>query len=324
MVIEKFKIIRMKKDLVLLPAILVILSGVLPIIIFLLTANALSPGEIIIPQRQVSLFDQAALLGAIFFIKPVYMILALAAIFLFGQHMPKALIFSLISFLVGETACAVNIIFFFYESVGLEYLHSYFMVVCLGFLVFAAIEVVDHNFLHFSDLNAKCALVGTCRRCSKFSEGPCILRRYFQWAIGLTALIAFMPLMALPRPISYNVSVFGFLRNLSHPLQIQIFEIRYSPLAGLVLLIISWFFLTVRGHTQNGILKSKIFLASSAGFLAFSFMRLAFFTFYWDNLVWFVFWEELTELILVVGIMLSVWLFKPALVQSIRNEVSFS
>ena len=300
-----------KKQLTLLVIILVILSGLLPLLWLVLGGASPAVANTEIARREIPVAEQAALVGAVYLVKPLYMILALAGLLIFWQGMNVALRLALIFFLAGETACAINILFFFYESAFLEYLHSYLMVVCLGFLAFAVIEAVDHNLLHFSDLNAKCALVDVCKGCTKYRPGSCILRRSFQWSLPLAAVVALMPLNAQPRPISYNVTVFGFLRNLSHPLPIQLYEIRFSPLAALLLLAASWVWLTMNGHSPRGLLISKVFLAATLGYLGFAFMRLAFFTFYWDNLVWFVFWEELTELVLVVGILVVLWLVHP-------------
>jgi len=310
-----------KKQLTILVTVLVILSGILPLVLFTLSSESLTVSATEIALREIPASEQAALVGAVYLIKPLYMILALAAILIFWKQIPAALMLALVFFLAGETACAINILFFFYESTTMEYLHSFFMVVCLGFLAFAVIEAVDHNLLHFSDLNARCALVGVCKGCAKYRPGSCLLRRLFQWSLPLVAVVALMPFNAQPRPISYNVDVFGFLRNLSHPLPIQLYEIRFSPLAALFLLAASWICLTFYGHTPRGMLFSKVFLAGALGYLGFAFMRLAFFTFYWDNLVWFVFWEELTELVLVVGIIVVVWLLRPELGKKLQAAI---
>ncbi len=309
-----------KNQLAWLGAGLIILSGVLPVLVYLFFSQEPAQGDIAL--RPVPLVEQAALVYAVYLIKPVYMILALAALLALWSYLAMALRLALLFFLLGETACAINILFFFYESTALEYLHSYLMVVCLGFLAFAVIEAVDHNLLHFSDPKAKCALLATCKGCVKYRPGPCILRRLFQWGLPLAAVVVLMPLAAQPRPLSYNLMVFGFLRNLSHALPIQIYEIRFSPLAALALLAVSWTWLVLRGHSPHGLLISKIFLAAALGYLGFAFMRLAFFSFYGDDLVWFVFWEELTELILVVGIIVAVWQLQPEAGQAVRARVS--
>jgi hypothetical protein len=299
---------------------LVILSGLLPALLFVFFGGAQAAREI--EQRRIPALEQAALVYAVYLVKPLYMLLALAALLAFWKHIRPALRGALLFFLLGETACAINILFFFYESTAWEYLHSYLMVVCLGFLAYALIEAADHNLLHFSDPHVKCALLGTCKGCVKYRRGACILRRLFQWALPMVAVVALMPLMAQPRPLSYNVLVFGFVRNLSHALPIQIYEIRFSPLAALALLVVSWTWLAWSGQTQGGMQVAKIFLAAALGYLGFAFMRLAFSSFYGDDLVWFVFWEELTELVLVVGIIVAVWLLQPEAGRALRARLA--
>jgi hypothetical protein len=54
---------------------------------------------------------------------------------------------------------------------------------------------------------------------------------------------------------------------------------------------------------------AKVLLACGTGFLAFGFFRLFLFAPYLDNLVWFVFWEEATEMIYVAGVAVALWVF---------------
>ena len=299
----------------------IVLSGVLPALIHALIGNIYFVGESNIALRQATIFNQLALVGAIYLIKPLYMLLSLAALVLLWKQISAAMRLALFFFLAGETACAVNILFFFYENTALEYLHSFLMVVCLGFLAFTIIEALDHNLLHFSDPRVRCVLLGFCKKCVKNHPGPCILRRVFQWGLPLMGVVAWMPLFAQPRSISYNIAVFAFLSTLSHPLPIQMYEIRFSPLAGIALLAASWGVLNFHRNNLSEIQFSKALLAGSLGYLGFAFMRLAFFTFYWDDLVWFVFWEELTELILVIGILVAVRLFLPGTASLVRGKL---
>ena len=60
-------------------------------------------------------------------------------------------------------------------------------------------------------------------------------------------------------------------------------------------------------------LWSKFFLAAGVGALGFSCFRLVFVQVYRDNLAWFSFWEEVTELIFVVGAALVLWIFRHGL-----------
>lgn len=72
---------------------------------------------------------------------------------------------------------------------------------------------------------------------------------------------------------------------------------------------------------ENAVGISKIFFAAGLGPLGFGFLRLILLHAYRENLVWFNFWEELTELIFVVGIGLTLWLFRSNL---LRNELPAS
>ena len=69
------------------------------------------------------------------------------------------------------------------------------------------------------------------------------------------------------------------------------------------------------------VLWSKLFLAAGVGALGFSFFRLVFVQVYRDNLAWFSFWEEVTELIFVAGVGLVLWLFRHGLFAAHRTEI---
>lgn len=116
----------------------------------------------------------------------------------------------------------------------------------------------------------------------------------------------------LPSAVSYNTAIFGFVRNLTHPMTIQFFEIRYSPLMGMVFLLIALLFLVI-GKPENALLE-KIFLSAGVGYLGFSLLRLAILTFYRHDLVWFVFCEETTELMLMGGLAYLTWVFRSDLI----------
>ena len=264
--------------------------------------------------RATSRAEQMTLVTAIYPVKALYMLLSLVAVALLwnrgGRSLP-ALRWSMIFFFLGESACAVNIVGFDPESVELEYLHSWAMVVCLGFLAYAAIEALDGGLVHYGDPAARCAFAGVCRGCAKHQPGPCLMHRLFKWALPALMILSAMPLSAEPLPVSYNTSLFGVVRNLQHPMAIQLYELRFSPPAALALLAVAWLLLLWRERDPRALWLSKVALAAALGHLGFGIMRLAFLAFYRENLVWFVFWEELTEAILVAGVLVLLWLFKP-------------
>ena len=303
---------------------LLVLAGVLPLLFYLLAGGTSHYGPTVQSVQSIPLMDQTALVGAVYGFKTLYMLLALAAIvLLWGEAVPAlaALRWSMIFFLVGEVFCWINILFFFEESLLLEYLHSFFMVACLGFLAFSVMEALDHGLLHFSNPQKRCALSGVCKSCVKAKPGPCLLHRLFRWMIPIIGLVGLMPLAAQPLAISYNTSIFGIVRNLTHPLPVQWYEIRFCPAAALILLTGAWLALSWRGGTPGGTLLAKVLLAAAIGHLGFTFMRLAFLTFYRERIVWFFFWEELTELILITSVLYLLWLFQPQLGQQVRARL---
>ena len=60
-------------------------------------------------------------------------------------------------------------------------------------------------------------------------------------------------------------------------------------------------------------LWSKVFFAAGMGTMGFSFLRLVLFHAFRDNLVWFGAWEEVTELLFVLGVGATLWIFRGAL-----------
>jgi len=191
---------------------LLVLAGVLPLLFYLLAGGTSHYGPTVQSVQSIPLMDQTALVGAVYGFKTLYMLLALAAIvLLWGEAVPAlaALRWSMIFFLGGEVFCWINILFFFEESLLLEYLHSFFMVACLGFLAFSVMEALDHGLLHFSNPQKRCALSGVCKSCVKAKPGPCLLHRLFRWMIPIIGLVGLMPLAAQPLAISYNTSIFG-------------------------------------------------------------------------------------------------------------------
>ncbi|HNB54286.1 MAG TPA: hypothetical protein PK530_20235 [Anaerolineales bacterium] len=264
--------------------------------------------------RTIPALEQFVLVMAVYPIKLLYMLLALGATILLWKETTRpltALRWSMAFFLFGEVVCWFNILFFFEENLLLEYLHSWGMIACLGFLVYAVLEALDSHVFHFSAPDAKCALAGVCHKCAKFTEAPCALERFFKWSLPIGILLAWMPLSAPVVSMSYNTQVFGFARNLSHDAVVQYYELRYAPWASVLLIGAAWFLTLWRGRRGEVLRVAKILLAAGAGHLLFAFLRLAFFAFYRDHLVWFVFWEEFTELILVGSVWVSLWTFQP-------------
>jgi hypothetical protein len=69
----------------------------------------------------------------------------------------------------------------------------------------------------------------------------------------------------------------------------------------------------LRPSKPDPMLWPKVFFAAGIGAMGFSFFRLILLHCYSDNLVWFAAWEEITELLFSVGVLLVLRTFRAAL-----------
>jgi len=253
-----------------------------------------------IPAFRLSPFhEQWAAVLAFFFIKCLYTLINTAIIIaLWRTRSPDlvALRRGMIAFFIGEACCAVNVLFFNDDSMICEYIHSAGMCLALGWTVYAIMEGLDIRLIHYSD-DGRCAAVGLCRGCIKHQDAACGLRRMFLMLVPTTALLAAMPLLAPLRDTAYNTRIFGILHGYHHPLLEQAYELRYLPVAAIVLLLACLLVLAFR--EKHPIPVSKVLFSAAVGALGFCFLRLILVAVYVDNQVWFSAWEEITELMYV-------------------------
>ena len=254
----------------------------------------------------------AAVTGLI--VKPLYTLVSLVlVIVLWRQRTPDlaALRWALLCFFVGENFCAANYIACADRSVAFEYLHSYGMVLCFGLTTYAVLEGIDRRLIRLSDPDARCAALGLCRHCIKHEDVPCGLQRVFLFLIPAAIIVALAPLCAELIPVSYNTAILGAFYNYSHPVVYQVFEVRFLPAVAAALLAVS--FAALRFKKRDAVQWSKVFFSAGMGAMGFSFFRLLAFQAYRDNLVWFGAWEEITELLFVLGVGLVLWVFRSVL-----------
>jgi hypothetical protein len=182
------------------------------------------------------------------------------------------------------------------------------MVLSFGFVTFAILEGTDSRIIKISNTDQKCAALSLCRSCIKYTEAPCGLKRLFLFLTPACLALSFIPLTAAPHWVSYNTYIFGTFFNHSHSVINQLFEIRFCPIIAFVLFSITFMILLFK--KDDPITPSKVLFASGMGYLGFGMFRLFIFAPYHDNLVWKSFWEELTELIFVVGVGITLWIFR--------------
>lgn len=272
-----------------------------------------------LPYRESPRYEQWAAVISGFAIKPTYMLLSLVlAGVLWRSTAPDlaALRWAVMCFFIGEAWCAANYLTSENESKLFEFLHSYGMVLCFAFTTFAACEVMDLRFFKYSDAKDRCAAIGLCAGCIKYAAVPCGLKRCFLLLMPMLVIVAGMPFTADLQSVSYNTRILGTFYNYAHAVAHQVYEVRFCPAMGIVLLAIAVPVLAFAKHEP--VLKAKVLFAAGVGSLGFGFFRWLLFAPHRENLVWFEFWEEVTELLFIVGMGALLWIFRHGL---FRREV---
>jgi hypothetical protein len=277
------------------------------------------------PSRQAPLFEQYAAIVAGYVIKPIYGVLSFALIFILWRARGRspdmcALWWSMTTFFIGEQGCAVDYIFFGGQSYASEYVHCVGMALAFGFATYAIFDGMDRRMIRFSDPAARCAALGLCGRCYKHADVPCGLRRTFLIIIPAMMAVACMPLSATIHTPSYNTSIFGAFFNYANPAAYQLFESRYCPIAGIALLAAALAVLLLKKH--DPVTLSKVLFAAGMGPIGFGLLRMIVSAPYRDNLVWFTFWEEATELLFTASVAFILWTFRRTLFPQAVPEAS--
>jgi hypothetical protein len=295
---------------------LIVGIGLVPPLVFLVFYNAptiTSNTQVVF--RGLSHFEQSAVVATAFFIKPLYTILALFIFVVFWKRVElelKALKWSMIFFFVGENFCAANFLFTENHDVYLlEYFHGLGMVLSFGFACFALLEGIDRYAIHLTEPDKKCSFSTFCRRCIKYERVSCGVQSFLIFLGIAAALVALMPLTAELHVVSYNTKIWGTSYNYNHPIIYQLFEFRYFPLlaSGLFLAaaLILWF------GRRNRLYLAKMLFSAAIGPFGFSLFRFVVFHGYRTNLAWMDIWEEMTEFIFILGVILVLWFFRRSL-----------
>lgn len=270
--------------------------------------------------REMPLYEQWLVIFYGFVIKYTYMLVTLVLIILLWRARSidlKALKWGLGFFLVGEAACSVNYFIFQDSSYLSEYFHSFGMVVSFGFVTFALLEGIDRRIIKYSEQEEKCAALDLCRACIKYTEAKCGLKRLFLFFTLACIVLCFIPLTGTPHWVSYNTHILGTFYNYSHPVINQLFEIRLCPIIAMVLFFVTLLILLVK--KEDPVTLAKVFFSGGIGYLSFGTLRFFLLASYRDNLLWRAFWEEATELIFVVGVGITLWLFRHKLLIKSRK-----
>ncbi len=283
----------------------------------LLHANPVTDATIPV-FRESPVYEQWLAILTFFGVKLLYSVLSAGiAVSLWHRTEPDlaALRRAMIVFFIGEAFCFINVMVFFEDSFLLEYLHSVGMVLAFAFTVYALLEGIDSRLVHFSD-DTRCAASPLCGCCVKHGDVPCGLRLLFMLLLPALAVLAALPLSAEVHADIYNTRILGVLHTYRHPVINQIYELRILPIAAIVLLAAC--LIVVWRVEQRPFPVSKILFSAAAGAMGFSLFRLMVVAPFANDQVWFVAWEETTEL-LYVAVIAGVLLIFPRIIPEVRR-----
>ena len=274
------------------------------------------------PRREMSPLEQLTAVVSGFGFKGCYTIISLILIIILwraGNRDLAALRWGLIFFFVGENFCLANYVLFFEHSYLFEYFHNFGMFLSFGFLTYALLEGLDARLLFLSAPDRKCAALSLCRECIKYKNVPCALKRMFFVIIPAGVVLCFILLSAPLHFVSYNSDIFGTYYHYCHQPIWQLFELRYCPIAAMTMFSLSLLSMLAPGKTS--LATAKIFFAAGTAALGFGFFRMLLTGVFQANMLWFVFWEEATELLTILAVCGVLWIFRKALNDSTRLVV---
>lgn len=275
--------------------------------------------------RTTGIFDQWLVVVTAFGIKPAYMLLSLITIvWLWRRQSPDlaALRWGLIAFWIGENACSVNYMLVNGNSDFWEYLHNFGMAVCFSFVAYALLEGTDVRLIKLSAPKERCSALSLCRTCIKYTDVPCGLVRVFKMLIPATLVAAIVLPCASIQTAAYDTKILGTTVHYSETMADQLFEIRYGPALAILLLTASWLVLLLK--KEEPVTFSKMLFAAAIGPLGFGFLRLFLFAVFRDDLILFVIWEEITELVFAFAVLFILFVFRQSLGAPAPSPASFT
>lgn len=267
--------------------------------------------------RSMARYEQWAEVFAGVGVKAIYTVLSAGlavALILSRVKAPdlRAVQWTLIFFFVGETFCVLHSASYLVlrEEVYLfEYLHGYGMVLAFAFTTYAVIEGVDVRGFKLSNPGKKCAALELCGPCIKYETVPCGARRAFLLLLPLLIISAGIPLVVPLSSVSYNTSIAGLSYNFAYLAVYQIYDLKFNAGLAVALFALSFTALWIRKDIPASA-TAKLLFSAGMGAFGFSMFRLLFSTAYQNDLVWFDFWEEVTELLYIIAIGCVLWIFR--------------
>jgi len=262
-------------------------------------------------------FTQLMVVVTAYGAKPVYMLLSLALIVVLWRQQAgdlRLLRWALLTFLVGETACAADHLFLGDPNDLLEVLHGAGMVGMGAFSSWAVYEFADKRLTHYADPERPCSAIRFCGACWKREPVSCFVHRTFLFAAPCLAIMSLLPFCAPLRPEGVTLLIFGtpvFYGSTPWALAAQA---RIFPaLAGAGFLLA--FALLLAG--RRGLRPSLGPFFAATGLMGFSLLRFVLTESFRVEPPWGEIWEELTELVAVAFIAFFLWVTRK---QLLRHE----
>ncbi len=245
--------------------------------------------------------------------KPLYMLLtAIIVAWLWRQRTADLTLIrrGMVAFLAGEAFCATNYLATGSRCEELEMLHGAGMVVMGALLLRGLFRLLDQRVLRLSDQAKPCAFVRLCRQCARRDPVSCGLQRIFLYLAIACAVVAMLPWSVPLRPIVATMPVFGADVLWPKTSAVLTLEFRVYPTAAALLFALSA--VRLRGP-GSGLHRAEGFFFWGLGFLAYALFRFFLFSSFRHAPAWADFWEETTELIMVVGLLAFLWTFRSQL-----------
>lgn len=251
-----------------------------------------------------SQLEQFTICATSFGVKPIYELLALGiviALWKKREHHWRFVRWGLLAFFLGENACAVNYMFYGLTSFTWEFWHCFGMLLAVALISCAAIEFADTHMVRYGVPDRPCSFLDLCRHCYKHQPVSCTVWTLMLFFIPAAMVLCFLPLTASFREFSRIGNIFGAEVLFSHARLQQLYEIRIYPILALILFALSW--LSLLAGRERGMPAARLLFAAGLGPFGFSLMRFVLFWGFSENILWAEVWEEFTELLTVLAIL---------------------
>lgn len=265
------------------------------------------------PVIKISLLTQLAVTVAAFVIKPVYVIISFVIIVILWRRKEKDLALirnAMIFFFIGENACSLNYLIASNASPELEFIHGLGMVFMFFFLEWGLFLFFDERIVHYRNQDRVCLFQKLCKTCWKNNTGECGFYKLVLFLIPCIAFVSLIPVTMPLRPFKIIMPVFGSNVLWDKDFWNLFFEFRVYPILGAIAFAGSYFWIW---KGKSGLLKAELPFFVGLGFSSYAFFRFCLLLPFRENQGWADWWEESTELVMIITVLLLLLRFSKQL-----------